>query len=90
MTNGAKPSLVSEVKENKYQDPILLDLKANVYKQRLLAFEQGGDSVLMYQGMLCVPRVDELQERIMEETHRSIYFIHLGSTNMYRDFRELY
>ena len=88
--NGAESSLVSEVKEKQDQDPILLDLKANVQKQRVLAFEQGGDSVLRYQGRLCVSRVDELLERIMLEAHSSRYSIHLGSTKMYRDLREVY
>ena len=62
----------------------------NVHKKRVLAFEQGGDGVLMYQGRLFVPRVDGLQERIIEEAHRSRYSIHLGSTKMYRDLREVY
>ncbi|WMV24236.1 hypothetical protein MTR67_017621 [Solanum verrucosum] len=52
-----------------------------------MAFEQEGDSVLRYQRRLCVPKVDELQER---EAHSSKYSIHTGSTNMYRDLREVY
>ncbi|WMV26128.1 hypothetical protein MTR67_019513 [Solanum verrucosum] len=55
-----------------------------------MAFEQGEDGVLKYQGRLCVPRADELQERNMEEDHSSRYSIHLGSTKMYRDLREIY
>ncbi|WMV45366.1 hypothetical protein MTR67_038751 [Solanum verrucosum] len=55
-----------------------------------MAFEQRGDGVLRYQGRLCVPRVDELQERILEEDHSSRYSIHLGSTKMYRDLGEVY
>uniref|UniRef100_M1ABZ2 Gag-pol protein n=1 Tax=Solanum tuberosum TaxID=4113 RepID=M1ABZ2_SOLTU len=55
-----------------------------------MVFEQWGDGVLRYQGRFCVPRVDELQERIMEEAHSSRYSIHPGSTNMYRDLREVY
>ena len=39
MTNGADSSLVSEVKEKHDQDPIFLDLKMNVHKQTILAFE---------------------------------------------------
>ena len=62
--NGTESSLVSEVKEKQEQDPIFLELKANVHKKKVMAFEQGGDVVLGYQGRLCVPRVDELQERI--------------------------
>ncbi|WMV41752.1 hypothetical protein MTR67_035137 [Solanum verrucosum] len=34
--------------------------------------------------------VDGLQERIMEEAQCSRYSIHLGSTKMYRDLREVY
>ncbi|WMV46708.1 hypothetical protein MTR67_040093 [Solanum verrucosum] len=88
--NGAKTSLVSKVKEKQDQDLILLELKATVHKQKVMAFEQEGDSVLRYQGRLCVPRVDELQERIMEIAHSSIYSIHSGSTKMYRNLREIY
>ncbi|WMV28967.1 hypothetical protein MTR67_022352 [Solanum verrucosum] len=47
--SGAESSLVSEVKEKQDQDPILLELKANVQKQKVLAFEQGGNGVLRYQ-----------------------------------------
>ena len=90
MMNGTESSLALEVKEKQDQDPILLELKANVHKQKVMAFEQGGDGVLRYQGRLCVPRVDELQERIMEEAHSSRYSIHPGSTKVYRDLREVY
>ena len=90
VTSKAESPLMSEVKEKQDQDPILLELKANVQKQRVLAFEQGGDGTLRYQGRLCVPMVDGLQERIMEEDHSSRYSIHPGSTKMYRDLREVY
>ena len=78
------------MKEKHDQDIILLDLKAYVHKQRVLAFEQGGDDVLRYQGRLCVPMVDGLKESIMEEAHKSRYSIYLGSTKMYHYLRELY
>ncbi|WMV49632.1 hypothetical protein MTR67_043017 [Solanum verrucosum] len=79
-----------EVKEKQDQDPIFLELKANVHKQKVLAFEQKGDGVLRYQGRLCVPMVDGLQDRIMEEAHSSRYSSHSGSTKMYSDLREVY
>ena len=46
--------------------------------------------MLKYQGRLSVPRVDELQDRIVEEAHISRYSINPVSTKMYRDLRELY
>ena len=81
----AESTLVSEVKEKQDQDPILLELKANVHKQKISAFEQGRDGVLRYQSRLCVPMMDGLQERIMEEAHSSRYSIHSGSIKMYCD-----
>ncbi|WMV57849.1 hypothetical protein MTR67_051234 [Solanum verrucosum] len=55
-----------------------------------MAFDQGGDGVLRYQERLCVPKVDELQERIMAKGHSSRYSIHRGSTKIYYDLRESY
>ena len=63
----AESSLVSKVKEKQDQDSLLLEFKENVNNQRVLAFEQGGDGKLKHQGRLCVPRVDGLQLRIMEQ-----------------------
>ncbi|WMV13386.1 hypothetical protein MTR67_006771 [Solanum verrucosum] len=40
--NGAESPLVFEVKEKQYQDPIFLELKVNIQKQKLMDFEQGG------------------------------------------------
>ena len=55
LKNWCKLLLVLEVKENQYQDPILLDLEASVNNQSVLTFEQGGDCVMKYQRRLCVP-----------------------------------
>ena len=43
--NGAKSSLVVEVKEKQDSDPILLELKGAVHNQRVEVFSQGGDSL---------------------------------------------
>ena len=77
------------MKDKQDDDPIFFNLKARVRKQRVLSFEQRGDGVLKYQGKLCVPKVEELQERILE-SHSSYYSSHVGFTKMYRDLREVY
>ena len=88
--NGAESSMVVEVKEKQDQDPILLQLKDNVHKQKVMAFAKRGDGVLRYQERLCVPNVDGIRERIMSEAHSSRYSIHPGSTKMYHDLRDIY
>ncbi len=49
-----------EVREKKAKDPFFFELKSNIHKEKVMAFEQGGDGVLRYQGRLCVPSVDKL------------------------------
>lgn len=39
---------------------------------------------------LCVSDVGGLRERFMSEAHSSGYSIHLGSTKMYKDLRDIY
>ena len=48
--DGVESLLVSGVKKKKKQDqyPILLDLKVNVHKKRVLDLEQGGDDVVTF------------------------------------------
>ncbi|XP_070039636.1 uncharacterized protein [Nicotiana tomentosiformis] len=50
----------------------------------------GDDGVLRLQGCLCVPNVDGLREKILEEAHSSRYSINQGATKIYRDLRQHY
>ena len=81
----AELSIVSGLKEKQDQDPISLELKAYVYKQRELAFEQMGDCVIIYKGRECVPMVIGLQEMIIQKAHTSTHSIHPDSKKMYPD-----
>ena len=67
--NAAESSLVVEVKEKQYTDPILLKLKENVQQGMAKAFELTQEGVLRCQNILCVPNVDELINMIMMEAH---------------------
>ena len=46
VTNESALSLMPKVKGKHDQDPIFLEMKENVHKQRVLDFEQEGDGVL--------------------------------------------
>ncbi|XP_070054298.1 uncharacterized protein [Nicotiana tomentosiformis] len=89
--NRAEPLLVVKVKEKQYDDPLLVQLKEGIHKHKTMDFTLGtDDGTLRYQGRLCVPNVDGLREIIMTETHTSRYSVHLGSTKMYHDLKEVY
>ena len=49
-----------------------------------------GDCVIRYQGILCVPDIEDLRKQIPEEAHGFRDSKHLGATKMYHDLREVY
>ena len=45
------------------------------------------DGVLYFRDRLCVQKVEDLKEEIMDEAHNSKYLIHPGSTKMYQNLK---
>ncbi|XP_070002474.1 uncharacterized protein [Nicotiana sylvestris] len=89
--NRAESSLVVEVKEKQYNDPLLVQLKEGIHKHKTMDFSIGmDDGTLRRQGRLCIPDVDGLRERIMTRTHTSRYSVQPSSTKVYRDLKEVY
>ncbi|XP_070023123.1 uncharacterized protein [Nicotiana sylvestris] len=89
--NRAESSLVAEVKEKKYNDPLLVQVKEGIHNHKTTTFSLGmDDGTLHYQGRLYVLDIDGLQERIMAEAHTSSYSMHPSFTKMYHDLKEVY
>ncbi|XP_070036864.1 uncharacterized protein [Nicotiana tomentosiformis] len=89
--NRAESSLVVEVKEKQYNDPLLAQLNEGIHKHKTMAFTLGmDDGTLRYQGRLCVPNVDGLHEKVLTKGHTSRYFVQPGSTKMHHDLKEVY
>lgn len=53
-------------------------------------FENGGNGLLRYQGTLCIPNIDGLQEKILSKAHQSRYRVYSRSTMLYHDLKEIY
>ncbi|XP_070046439.1 uncharacterized protein [Nicotiana tomentosiformis] len=86
--------------------PLALDIQSFSYRLVMLDISgplkdtvlQGGakevtivaNGVLQSQVHLCVPNVDGLREKILEEAHSSLYYVHSGATKMYYDLRQHY
>lgn len=56
-------------------------------KSRETTLDENG--VLNYIGIICVPRVDDLIQNLVEEYHSLRYSIHPGVTKMYRDLKQI-
>lgn len=90
MQEVAKSSLVAESKKKLVLDPILIKINRDVGQQKIVDFDIGGNGILRYQDRLCVPDINDLREKILDEAYKSCYVIHPGSLKMYHDLKEMY
>ncbi|XP_070031718.1 uncharacterized protein [Nicotiana tomentosiformis] len=87
---GSKSTLVEQIKSKQFDDASLLKLKECVLSGKIKNFLLDENGVMRLNGRLCVPNVDDLRRAIMVEAHSSRYSIHLGSTTMYHDWKDIY
>ena len=53
-------------------------------------FTLDNEGILWINGRLCVPDVDNLREKILEEVHFIAYSVHPGAIKMYHSIKDLY
>ncbi|XP_069155670.1 uncharacterized protein [Solanum lycopersicum] len=87
---SSESSLLVEGKEGQHLDHFLMKLKETVFIMMNKSFALGVDYILRYQDRLCVPDVDNLRTRIIEEAYGSTYSILQGPTKMYHDLKNIY
>ena len=49
-----------------------------------------GDGDLYYKSRLCEPNVQELKTKLKNESHNTVFTMHLGGNNMYQDLKQYY
>ncbi|KAH0702090.1 hypothetical protein KY285_016368 [Solanum tuberosum] len=86
----AKSTFIEKIKSNKFKDENLKKLSTKIAMGKSQGNTLDADGVLDYKGRICVPRVDDLIQRLLAEAHGSRYSIHSGVTKMYRDLKQIY
>ena len=84
-----RPLLIDEIKANQDKDPSFIKLRETVQSGQTFGFEIR-DDVLRRGNRLCVPDVDGLRQRILQEAHNAPYSVHPGVTKMYQDVKCMY
>ncbi|WMV32386.1 hypothetical protein MTR67_025771 [Solanum verrucosum] len=81
---------IDEIKAKQLEDENLNDLrkKTLIIKAQDIILDAEGE--LSFKGKICVPRVGDLIQSLLTESHGSRYSIHLCVTKMYRDLKRLY
>ncbi|KAI3816519.1 hypothetical protein L1987_16220 [Smallanthus sonchifolius] len=59
-----------------------------VGKQKLLS--KGDDGIMRFDQKIWIPKLGDIQEKILDEAHKSRYSMHPGANKMYKDLRTHY
>ncbi|WMV45901.1 hypothetical protein MTR67_039286 [Solanum verrucosum] len=85
-----RATFIEEIKAKQLEDKNLNELKKKIAIGKAQQTTLDAEGVLSFKGRICVPRVDDLIQRLLIESHGSIYYIHLSVTKMYRDLKRIY
>ncbi|KAH0745920.1 hypothetical protein KY285_007577 [Solanum tuberosum] len=85
-----KATFIEEIKAKQFEDENLNELKEKMANGKTQETTLDVDGVLSVKGRIFVPRVDDLIQKLLVESHGSRYSIHPGVTKMYRDLKRIY
>jgi hypothetical protein len=83
-------TLEQEIQKGQLEDPKIQEIKEMIEAGKAPNFTEDEHGTVWFQKRICVPDVDHLREKILQEAHDSAYSIHPGSTKMYQDLNERY
>jgi hypothetical protein len=83
-------SLLQEIRRGQLEDEKVQEIKCNIKEKKSPGFSEDDEGVLWYKGMICVPNVKELKNKILHEAHESAYSIHPRGNKMYHDLKAPY
>jgi hypothetical protein len=83
-------NLLQEIQKGQVEDEKIQEIKRNIKEEKSPCFSEDEEGVLWYKGMICVPNIMELKDKILCEAHDSSYSIHPGGNRMYHDLKITY
>ncbi|XP_040940088.1 uncharacterized protein [Gossypium hirsutum] len=86
----ARLTLLRQICEAQISDEELQAMKVQCEETREQDFQTESDGCLRFWGRICVLKNAELIQTILDKAHNSCMSIHLGSTKMYNDLKEVY
>jgi hypothetical protein len=72
-----RPTLFDQIKEAQKGHESIEGIKHRMGREEVPGFSIDQEGVLWYNGLLCVPNIDDLKQLILKEAHDTPYSIHL-------------
>ena len=89
-----RPTLLDHVGASQREDPQIVEIMDKLIRgetsSHLARYSIDDKGWLRRDGRLCVPMVEDLVRRVLEEAHRSKLTIHPGGDKMYKDMKRIF
>ena len=85
-----RSTLMDWIKETQKKDSAVQKWAEKVQKGKLPDFNLNLEVILRYRNRVVLLTDEIVKKKFLEETHRSKYTVHLGSSKLYQDLKELY
>jgi hypothetical protein len=84
------PTVSSEIIAAQKRDKGMKHIKRRIRESNpnVACFREDAEGTLRFKDRLVIPRRATLKKKILDEAHTSRYYIHLGGTKMFHDFRQ--
>ncbi|WMV21147.1 hypothetical protein MTR67_014532 [Solanum verrucosum] len=79
-----------EIKAKQFDDENLEELRKKTVIGKAQETTLDAECVLNFKGRICVPKVDDLIQKLLAESHSSRYSIHPDVIKMDRDLKKIY
>jgi hypothetical protein len=80
-------TLIDQIVEAQKTDAGITHIKEHMAMDPTMCFHMDHKGILWFKNRLVVPKVPELRQQILDESHTSRYSIHPGSNKMYQDLK---
>jgi hypothetical protein len=90
ITIEVEPTLEQEIRKVQLEDAKIQEINEMVEAGKAPNFTEDEHGTVWFRKRICVPDVDHLREKILQEAYDSAYSIHPGSTKMYQDLKKRY
>ncbi|XP_071912345.1 uncharacterized protein [Coffea arabica] len=85
-----RSDLLDRIKKAQKNDQMMQKWTEKVQKGEIQDFNMSSEGILKFRDRIVVLQDEVIKGDILEETHRSKYTVHSGSSKMYGDLRRLY
>ena len=84
-TLKAQPILIEEIQVAQAMDPQLEQIREEILVGKAPGFVIHEDGTIRFHNQVCVPTVETLKKKILDEGHNTPHSVHPGGNKLYED-----